>query len=105
MPEKSTPLESDVYEYIAFLVSSALRLYEEPVYGSLRLLDAARRFINLVLAHGMIKDAALVNELRTLLEKIDWGISNLWRDPVKLREFLAELNVELAGKYLGLLEH
>lgn len=104
MLEKSASLETDVHEYIAFLVSSALRLYEEPVYGSLRLLDAARRFINFVLAYGMVKDPTLVNELRTLVEKIDWGISNLWRDPERLREFLAELNVELAEKYLRLLE-
>jgi len=100
LPEEAAPVEYSIYEHVAFLVSSALRLYEEPVYGQLRLLDAARRFLNFAIACSIVKDESKLKELEALAEKINWAIENLWRDPERLKEFLVELNVELAEKML-----
>lgn len=98
MLSRDSDLESKVYEYLAFLISSARRLFEEPIYGPLRLLDAARRFLNIVVTYRLITDERVLSDLRELMKKIDEGIIKLWRDTEKLKNFTSELNVKLAEK-------
>lgn len=53
MTEHRLLSEEDVYELLAFLVSSAQLLVDEPrLYGPFRLIDAGSRLLGLVLERG-----------------------------------------------------
>lgn len=58
------------HELLAFLVSSAVRLPDEPeIYGPLRLMEAARRLCDILIAAG----DECGGELEKLVETIDEG--------------------------------
>jgi len=88
-----------IYEFVAYLVSSARGLLVEPqVYGPFRCLEAVSRFIRL-LDHLGIKDAYL-DELK---KKIDEGKYLLLMNEEEFRKFVVRLNVELAQEVRNVL--
>ncbi|MEM0233584.1 MAG: DUF6092 family protein [Candidatus Nezhaarchaeales archaeon] len=83
-----------IYDFIAYLISSARGLLVEPqVYGPFRCLDAVSRFIHLLSDLG-IKDPYL-DELK---DEVDKGKYLLLIDESKFKDFIIHLNVKLARK-------
>ncbi|MEM0050508.1 MAG: DUF6092 family protein [Candidatus Bathyarchaeia archaeon] len=94
-----------IYEYLAYLSSSAMGLLGEPVdYGPLRLLDAMRRFIDLIISLNLPIDKETVKDLVDLREKITSGMALRRANTVEFEDFLRKLNRELAMIVLKTLE-
>jgi hypothetical protein len=88
-----------IYDFIAYLVSSARGLLVEPqMYGPFRCLDAVSRFIRLLDDLG-IRDAYL-SELKKEIDECKYLVLT---DEEKFREFVVLLNVKLAQKVRGIL--
>jgi hypothetical protein len=94
-----------IYEYLTYLSSSAQGLFLEPKeYGPLRCVDAMRRFINVVIGLGIIEGESSVKGLEELKERLEKGVTLLMYSPEKFKEFVTELNIELARKVSKLLD-
>jgi len=80
---------------IGYLVSSAALCLDDPVlYGSFRLLDAANRFLGLLLAKDPVWDDAFLHQLKEQIDqKKDW----LMYDQDSYRDFVRGVPVLLAG--------
>jgi len=88
-----------IYDFIAYLVSSARGLLVEPqMYGPFRCLDAVSRFIRLLEDLG-IGDAYL-SELRKEIDEYKYLVLT---NEEKFREFVVRLNVKLAQKVRNIL--
>lgn len=90
-----------IYDFIAYLVSSARGLFVEPqIYGPFRCLDAVSRFIRLLSDFGIVDP--YLDELR---DEVDKNKYLVLIDESKFREFVVYLNVKLARRvkdYLSL---
>jgi hypothetical protein len=88
-----------IYEFVAYLVSSARGLLVEPqIYGPFRCLEAVSRFVRLLEDLG-VKDVYL-SELR---KEIDEGKYLVLTSEEGFREFIIRLNVKLAQKVRSVL--
>ncbi|MEM0241046.1 MAG: DUF6092 family protein [Thermosphaera sp.] len=83
-----------IYDFIAYLISSARGLLVEPqAYGPFRCLDAVSRFINLLSDLG-VRDPYL-DELKN---EVDEGKYLLLIDENKFKDFIVSLNIKLARR-------
>lgn len=83
-----------IYDFVAYLVSSARGLLIEPqVYGPFRCLDAVSRLIHLLSDLG-VRDPYL-DELR---DEVDKGKFLVLVDESKFKDFVVQLNIRLARK-------
>ena len=97
-------VEQVVMEYISYLASSAYTVLSEPrLYGSLRLIDAVTRFINMLNTLAI----PLSNELRQFLNEIAQLIEEnehkVMTDPESYKAMLREVLTKLARKSRELL--
>jgi|GEM_PF-566914 len=97
-----------IFEFLAYLSSSAQGLFGEPrEYGPLRCVDAMRRFIDLIIELKIPLDKDVMNELKELRSWIDKDIHLLMYDPDKFKDFVNKLTrslAEIIEKYLSLSE-
>ncbi|MEM1520161.1 MAG: DUF6092 family protein [Candidatus Bathyarchaeia archaeon] len=84
-------LEDPRFKLLSFLVNSARGCIDEPtLYGSLRLIDAAARLIDIMEEEGLANDDLM--RLRGLIkEKMDL----VMYDETSFKEFLEDLSLEL----------
>lgn len=89
--------EDDVLSILGYLVSSAeLCLDDPPLYGSFRLLDAANRFLGILLDKEPVRGDTFFRELKEQLDvKKDW----LMYDQEGYRDFVRQVPMLLA-RYL-----
>jgi hypothetical protein len=65
MNERMVVPEDGLYEVLAFLLSSAHILVDEPhLYGTFRLIDGASRLIGFALQSGQLEDDQFLRELK-----------------------------------------
>ncbi|MEM2213289.1 MAG: DUF6092 family protein [Candidatus Nezhaarchaeales archaeon] len=83
-----------IYDFIAYLISSARGLLIEPqVYGPFRCLDAVSRFIHL-LSDLEVEDPYLAE----LKDEVDKGKYLVLIDESRFKNFIVHLNVKLARR-------
>lgn len=85
-------LEDENFQLLAFLIASARGCIDEPhIYGSLRLIDAAEKTINIILKkHGEIE------EMREISKKIEKARSLVLVDEEKFAETLDEIMIQIS---------
>ncbi len=85
-------LKDDHFKLLAFLITSARGCVDEPpLYGPLRLIDAASRLIDIMKKEGKINEQIL-----RLQESIEEKMNLVMYDEEAFVEFLDELSQELA---------
>ncbi|MGC8933427.1 MAG: DUF6092 family protein [Candidatus Methanodesulfokora sp.] len=85
-------IENPHFKLLSFLVSSARGCVDEPVlYGSLRLIDAAARLMDIMEEEGLIND-----DLIRLRELIKEKMNLIMHDEASFVEFLDYISQELA---------
>lgn len=83
-----------IYDFIAYLVSSARGLLAEPqLYGPFRCLDAVSRFVQLLNDLG-VRDPYL----EKLKEEIDKGKYLILFDESRFKDFIIHLNIGIARR-------
>jgi len=93
MSEKLIVSEEEVFELLAFLVSAARSLIEEPAdYGPMRLLTAAQKLC----AFAAPRSADDTGVFADLAEHIPHGLRQRLRDPQGYVDFLDETCVTVA---------
>lgn len=81
--------EDEVFELLAFLVSSARLCVDEPkLYGTFRLVDAASRLLGFVLQSDQVQDKRSVQQLK---DEIDENKFLLTTDQEGYVKFLDDL--------------
>lgn len=99
MSNEKEELREKILEYLAFLTSSASGLFIEPrEYGPLRCIDAMRRFIDLILSLGIVKDEELIKDLQEIRSELDKGVVLLMYSSEEFTRFVSDINKELARK-------
>lgn len=84
-------IENSHFKLLSFLVSSARGCIDEPaLYGSLRLIDAAARLIDIMEEEGLVN-----NELIRLRELIRENMDLVMHDEAGFIEFLDHISREL----------
>jgi len=86
-------LRDDILEYLSFLISCAGNLRSEPsTYGPARLIDAARRMIELVNKNELLVDP----ELDAIAKDIDEGFFSLMTDIDEFNAMLDKAAIDMA---------
>lgn len=94
MSQRMVLSEEDVFELLAFLITSARGCIHEPeTYGTFRLIDAASRLIGFVLDSGQAEDEGF---LRQLKDEIDGEKLLLMTDEERYFQFLRDVAREIA---------
>jgi hypothetical protein len=94
-----------IFELLAYLASSARGLLEEPrEYGPLRCLDAMRRLIDVVLEMKLVEDPEVVKYLQELKDRLQRGMITLMYNVEEFKNFIIDLNRELAKIAVLILE-
>lgn len=88
-------LQEDVFHLLAFMLTSARGLYEEPPdYAAFRLLDAAGRLLEILHQHALLNDPFLLD----LKQKIDaerYASMDNQRQQRMLDEWILSISEEL----------
>jgi hypothetical protein len=94
MEQRMMVTEDDVFELLAFLVTSARLCVDEPkLYGTFRLVDAASRLIGFVLESDRLEDKQPLQQLK---DEIDEKKFLLTTDQEGYAEFLDDLTRKVA---------
>ncbi len=89
------------FELLSFLITSARGLFEEPeIYGPLRLVEAARKLLDI-----MEKEGVSSRELSELKQYIDENINTVLYGEEEFKKFLDGLVERLARIIKGELGH
>jgi hypothetical protein len=94
MEQRMMVTEDDVFELLAFLVTSARLCVDEPrLYGTFRLVDGASRLIGFVLQSGQLEDRQSLQQLK---DEIDEKKFLLTTDQEGYFDFLDDLTRKVA---------
>jgi hypothetical protein len=94
MEQRITIAEDDVFELLAFLVTSARLCVDEPkLYGTFRLVDGASRLLGFVLESDQPEDKQTLQQLK---DEIDEKKFLLTTDQEGYFDFLDELTRKVA---------
>jgi hypothetical protein len=94
MEQRMMVTEDDVFELLAFLVTSARLCVDEPkLYGTFRLVDAASRLIGFVLESERLEDKQPLQQLK---DEIDEKKFLLTTDQEGYVKFLDDLTRKIA---------
>ncbi len=86
-------LSEELFELLSFMISSAQGLFEEPQsYGPLRLLEAAKRLVEIMEKHGLAGEAE--RRIRSLIEE---NIHLVLSSEEDFKAFVDKLVEELAS--------
>ncbi|MEM3398495.1 MAG: DUF6092 family protein [Nitrososphaerota archaeon] len=85
-------LEDENFQLLAFLLASARGCLDEPpIYGSLRLIDAAEKTINII-----IRKLGEIQELSEIRKKIEKARSLVLADEEEFSKTLDEIMIDIS---------
>lgn len=89
-----TEMQEDLFDLIAFMVTSACNLYDEPAdYGIYRLLDSSRRLLAIMEKQGL--NDSYLNELKAKIDAECEGSMDPERQQQRVGQLVMEIVQEM----------
>lgn len=74
---KPDQFQEDLFHLIAFMITSARGLYDEPAdYGVFRLIDSAGRLLEMLNHHDLLKDSFLIEMIEKIQAEREGSMDN-----------------------------
>lgn len=94
---ETTELKSELFNLVAFMISSARGLYDEPSeYGSFRLLDASGRLLEIMESAGWLDP--FLTQLKASVDAVSGGEMDTERQRQRLDQWVMEIAAEMQNR-------